>query len=266
MENLQGNLALRIISGLIGAGLFILFTYLGGIFLTILIIILVIIGLFEYFNICKKLGFRPYKIITILASIVLIFLSSNTQFIKITLIVFIALFIIFILSIPFYYNSGRSFEDGAISIYGFLYLSIPSAIFVNLRNIGLEHVMFILGVTWINDAFAFFVGKFFGKHKLAQSISPNKTVEGFIGGLIFSIIFGVIFAHILNFPILKYIIFSIILSITGTIGDLSESVMKREANVKDSGMFLPGHGGILDRVDSLIVNIPVYFILINVLL
>ncbi len=266
MENIQESLGLRIISGLIGAGLFILFTYLGGVFLTIPVIILAVLGLFEYFNICKKLGFRPYKLVTILASIVLILLSSNKQFIKITLIVFIALFIIFILAIPFYYNSGRSFEDGAISIYGFLYLSIPSAVFVNLRNIGLEHVIYILGVTWINDVFAFLVGKFLGKHRLSQSISPNKTVEGFAGGLIFSTIFGIIFAHMMDFSVLKYIIFSIILSIMGTIGDLSESVMKREANIKDSGIFLPGHGGVLDRIDSLIVNIPIYFILINVLL
>lgn len=262
LEDIQKNIALRAISGLIGAILFFGFLYIGGLLFKILVILIAVLGLFEYFKLVKNLGYRPFKLLTILASIILISFSQNSQFLKITFIVFIILFIIFILSIPFYYNSGKGIEDGAISVYGFLYLSIPSAIFVKLRTIGIEHNVYILGTTWVNDTFAFLIGKFFGKHKIAQNISPNKTIEGFIGGIIFSIIFAILFSYFLNLQILKYVIFSLILSITGTIGDLVESVIKREANVKDSGLFLPGHGGVLDRLDSLLVNIPIYFILL----
>ncbi|MEO0212999.1 MAG: phosphatidate cytidylyltransferase [candidate division WOR-3 bacterium] len=261
LEDIQKNLILRVISAIIGASIFLLFLYIGGLLFKILVILIAILGLLEYFKLVKNLGFRPFKLLTILASIILISFSQSEDFLRITLIVFIALFIIFILSIPFYYSSGRGIEDGAISIYGFLYLSIPSAIFVKLRSIGIEHTIYILGTTWTNDIFAFLIGKFFGRHKIAQNISPNKTIEGFIGGVLFSIIFAILFSYFFHFPTLKYVFFSIILSITGTIGDLTESVIKREAKVKDSGLFLPGHGGVLDRVDSLIVNIPVYFIL-----
>lgn len=264
MEAFQKNLFLRIISGSVGVVGFLFFLILGGLPFKLLIIVVATLGLIEYFNLVKNMGFRPFKLQTIIASIILTYFASNLNFIETTLIVFLILFLLFLLTIPIYYNSGRGMEDGAISIYGFLYLSIPSALLVNLRNMGLEYVLFVVFITWINDIFAFFIGKFFGKNKLAPTISPNKTWEGFIGGLVFCIIFAIAYAYIYKFPIVKYAIFSAILSITGTLGDLIESVIKREARVKDSGVFLIGHGGVLDRVDSLIVNIPVYFILISV--
>ncbi len=263
MEDIQKNLIVRILSGIVGAFLFLSIVFIGGILFKILIILLAIMGLIEYFNLMKKIGFMPFRFLTILASAILIALSSNVRFFEITFITFLSLFIIFIISIPFYYNSGRRIEDGAISIYGFLYLSIPSALFVNLREISIYHVIYVILITWTNDIFAFFVGKFLGKNKLAPNISPNKTIEGLLGGIIFSIILSILLSILFHFNILKYILFSIILSISGTIGDLVESVIKREANVKESGYFLPGHGGFLDRVDSLIINIPIYFILIH---
>jgi phosphatidate cytidylyltransferase len=263
LENIQKSLIIRILSGIIGGVIFLSIVLIGGLVFKISIILLAILGLIEYFNLMKKIGFMPFRFLTILASIILISFSSNTKFFEITFITFVSLFIIFVLSIPFYYNSGRRIEDGAISIYGFLYLSIPSALFVNLRDISIYHVIYVIAITWTNDIFAFFIGKFFGRHKLAVNISPNKTIEGLLGGIIFSVMLSILFSILFKFSMLKYIFFSIILSISGTIGDLVESVIKREANVKDSGYFLPGHGGFLDRVDSLILNIPIYFILIH---
>ena len=111
---------------------------------------------------------------------------------------------------------------------------------------------------WTNDTFAYLVGKNFGKHKLFPSVSPKKTIEGFIGGLLFSVICGILLGK--YFIGVKHIYFwvviAIIVSIFSTLGDLIESKLKRIAGVKDSGTIMPGHGGILDRLDSIIFVIP----------
>ena len=111
---------------------------------------------------------------------------------------------------------------------------------------------------WTNDTFAYLVGKNFGKNKLFPSVSPKKTIEGFIGGLLFSVIGGILLAKyfIEAKHIYFWIIIAIIVSIFSTLGDLIESKLKRVAGVKDSGTIMPGHGGILDRLDSIIFVIP----------
>lgn len=114
-------------------------------------------------------------------------------------------------------------------------------------------ILGILIIIWSNDTFAYLVGKNFGKRKLYEKISPKKTIEGFIGGMFFGTIAALIIAITTNsLSILHWIILSIIISISGTIGDLVASKFKREANIKDSSNLIPGHGGFLDRLDSLI--------------
>ncbi len=124
-------------------------------------------------------------------------------------------------------------------------------------------VVFIVISIWVNDSFAYLVGKNFGKNKLFERISPKKTIEGFVGGLVFTIVTGVVFAQYLHlFSLLNGIVMAIIISVFGTYGDLVESKFKRQANVKDSGNIMPGHGGILDRLDSLFFVAPfIYFYL-----
>lgn len=117
---------------------------------------------------------------------------------------------------------------------------------------------------WVNDSFAFFVGKNFGKQKLFPSISPKKTVEGFLGGLLFSCIASYFISIYLDetLSFTSWLILSIIVSVFGTLGDLIESKFKRQAKVKDSGVIMPGHGGLLDRLDSIIFAAPfIYFFL-----
>ena len=119
--------------------------------------------------------------------------------------------------------------------------------------------------TWASDTFAYFVGIAIGSHKLASSISPNKTVEGFIGGILGTIAMAIVIGHIVfNFPLIEMAILGFVLAIVATLGDLVESVFKRFAGVKDSGILLPGHGGMLDRFDSIFYTAPVfyYFIII----
>ncbi len=121
-------------------------------------------------------------------------------------------------------------------------------------------------LVWVNDSFAYLVGKNFGKQKLFAKISPKKTVEGFLGGLFFSCIasyFIATFTETLDFT--NWLILSIIISVFGTIGDLIESKFKRQANVKDSGTIMPGHGGLLDRLDSIIFAAPFIYLFLRIL-
>ncbi|WP_034044409.1 phosphatidate cytidylyltransferase [Wocania ichthyoenteri] len=121
-------------------------------------------------------------------------------------------------------------------------------------------------LVWVNDSFAYLVGKNFGKQKLFEKISPKKTVEGFLGGLFFSCIasyFIATFTETLNFT--NWLILSIIISVFGTLGDLIESKFKRQAHVKDSGIIMPGHGGLLDRLDSIIFAAPFIYLFLRIL-
>jgi phosphatidate cytidylyltransferase len=128
--------------------------------------------------------------------------------------------------------------------------------------------MLLLGVfilIWVNDTFAFLLGKNFGRQKLFPRVSPKKTVEGFLGGLFFSCVASYFIA---NFTELldstSWLIMSIIVSVFGTLGDLIESKFKRQANVKDSGVIMPGHGGLLDRLDSIIFAAPFIYLFLRI--
>jgi len=120
-------------------------------------------------------------------------------------------------------------------------------------------------LVWVNDTFAYLIGKNFGKQKLFPSISPKKTVEGFLGGLFFSCVTSYFIA---NFTELlgstNWLILSIVISVFGTLGDLIESKFKRQASVKDSGVIMPGHGGLLDRLDSIIFAAPFIYLFLRI--
>lgn len=121
-------------------------------------------------------------------------------------------------------------------------------------------------LVWVNDSFAYLVGKQFGKQKLFPSISPKKTVEGFLGGLFFACVSSYFIAKYTDtFEFNKWLILAIIVSVFGTLGDLVESKYKRQAGVKDSGIIMPGHGGLLDRLDSIIFAAPFIYLFLRIL-
>ena len=128
-------------------------------------------------------------------------------------------------------------------------------------------VLAIFVFIWVNDTAAFVVGSLFGKHKFIERISPKKTVEGFIGGIVFSVLAAVILSKFFtDYSLAFWIGFSIVTALFGTLGDLFESLIKRTYEVKDSGSLIPGHGGILDRIDSLLIAIPAVYIYLAVML
>lgn len=129
------------------------------------------------------------------------------------------------------------------------------------ENFGPAYLLYILCAVWATDIGAYFTGRAFGKHKLAEHISPKKTIEGLIGGIFFASIVAIIGGFILNFHGIKWLLLLtlvIIACLWSVIGDLFESMIKRLADVKDSGRLLPGHGGIFDRIDSLTAAIPIF--------
>ncbi|MDG2074811.1 MAG: phosphatidate cytidylyltransferase, partial [Polaribacter sp.] len=148
-----------------------------------------------------------------------------------------------------------------------IYLTLPFYFLISIPFIFGEYqpeiVICTLIFIWVNDSFAYLVGKNFGKTKLFESVSPKKTIEGFIGGLVFSLIAAFIISKQYensNINLLDWMIIGSILSIFGTIGDLIESKFKRQANIKDSGNIMPGHGGLLDRLDSLFFAAPFVYL------
>ncbi|TXE20787.1 phosphatidate cytidylyltransferase [Psychroflexus gondwanensis] len=148
-----------------------------------------------------------------------------------------------------------------------LFYIIPSIIFLTMIPVYKENYEYVLVGTfvliWTNDSFAYLVGKNFGKHKLFERISPKKTIEGFIGGAVFTVAMGyLIFTYINILPWWAWIVLALIVSVFGTLGDLVQSKFKRKANVKDSGKIMPGHGGIFDRMDSMLFSSTFVFIFI----
>ena len=122
----------------------------------------------------------------------------------------------------------------------------------------------ILVIIWVNDSFAFLVGKNLGKNKLFVSVSPKKTIEGFVGGVFFAIITSYFISqYFTEFALINWLIIAAIVSVLGTLGDLIESKFKRQAKIKDSGNIMPGHGGMLDRLDSLLFVAPFVYLYIN---
>ena len=183
--------------------------------------------------------------------------------------VFIALLV---LPASFVFSPGaleEALPSSAIAVMATLYVGMLGGSLIRLRNdftdpqrTGPKLVFFLVLVVWLGDAGAYYVGKRFGKHPLSPRISPKKTIEGLFGGIAVSVLTAVIvhFTFFQAFPLIHAIIAGIILSIAGVIGDLAESMWKRSAAVKDSGTLFPGHGGLLDRFDSVFYTAPILYV------
>ena len=127
-------------------------------------------------------------------------------------------------------------------------------------------LFYLFNVVFAGDIGAYFVGKYFGKKKLAPSLSPKKTWEGFFGGIVFATLVSFFISRYFNlFPTLLSLVFGIALSLCGAVGDLFESALKRAVNKKDSGSIIPGHGGLLDRIDGVLFSAPLFLLLVEII-
>ena len=268
----------RIISGLVFGGLFIssLYTHVSFALLTF---IFGIISTNEFNKLTNQKGIGYYivfSIIYIYFALTEYLLNINNQpnswfnDLKDTLLIFSIFVSLFLLRDLF---STKNLISVLIKKYfRFIFYITSSFIFIYLiANFnGFYDPSIILGcfiLIWVNDSFAYMVGKKFGKQKLFYSISPHKTVEGFLGGLLFCCISASIVSRYVDHSIStsNWLTMAIIVSVFGTLGDLIESKFKRESNVKDSGKIMPGHGGILDRLDSIIFASPYIYLFLKLI-
>ena len=162
--------------------------------------------------------------------------------------------------------------DAGQMVFGWLYISVPLAFLLRIGNMTFSEgvtellpyegfqILLVFILIWANDSFAYLVGRKFGKTKLAPILSPKKSVEGFIGGVVFSVLFAIALHYFFPFiDLIHYVALAFICSVIGTLGDLFESKIKRHLGIKVSGTALGGHGGFLDRMDSIILASPACF-------
>lgn len=250
----------------------------AGIFLVI-----VILGIWEFYTLFSSEDIKPQKIYgTVCGSLLylILFLFKNTYFItsplrnNFTLYAAMAMFSLSFI-IELYRRKTKPLENIAITAAGVLYVALPIAL-LNLmdtassaRFIGFP--AFLLGyfmLTWFYDTGAYLYGKQFGRHKFFERVSPKKTWEGTIAGAIVAGLTAAVFAYLVPGIIMAdWFVLALLVVVFGTFGDLTESLFKRSLKIKDSGNILPGHGGILDRFDTIFISAPfvfLYFVLRNI--
>jgi len=250
----------RTISALIGAPLFLGLIYLGGHYTAFLVAALTLLALREFMQIGEQMGIRAwYKLSTLVAVVWLISLLIGGVEWILPVLVFWLLIGLGRLALNY---PNTSLSDASFNILGLFYSVVLLSHLYLLRQLpnGLEWTFLTIFLVWATDIGAYLIGRQFGSHLLAPRVSPKKTVEGSLGGLLLSIVVALVFWHIVGGASwLTYIIAALIIGVSAQIGDLCESAVKRSAGVKDSGKIIPGHGGILDRFDSLIFALPLMY-------
>ena len=222
--------------------------------LTALAFLIVILGTFEM----SRLQQVDDMLFLVLGELIVVGFFLSILFLPPFRFLFImAPFLLALFSKSFDFKTIASFVFGSIA-----FLSLPCALMARMHEtFGPEMLLLVFLLLWTNDIFAYLTGSMFGKHKLFPRISPGKTIEGCIGGLVFTVVAMVVFVHYVDWlPIGKGIGMAAIAVVFGTLGDLCESMLKRQAGVKDSGKLIPGHGGILDRFDSVMFSVPFIFV------
>jgi phosphatidate cytidylyltransferase len=257
--------------------------------------VITVLALWEYFALGEAIGHRAYRVWTVANAILFILLpwefrnewapivpahaahveewtwaNSFGNFLDSpTSVIFVFIFGLAILTVWTRRPLVEALPAAGISSSAFLLVAFPLSYAPRLHALsgdGPKLLMFALVITWAGDTTAYFVGRAVGKHPLAPHISPKKTWEGTIGSMIGSLVVAYAFSYWIRMPLVHLLLMGAVGNVAGQMGDLLESAYKRSAGVKDSGGLLPGHGGILDRIDALILCIPVvwyYVVLVN---
>lgn len=252
----------RIITAIVAFGIFIPIIFIGSWPLTLTIYALGTIGLFELFRMRGMSLFSVEGILGWLAlALVLLPNEGKEQLaswttLEPTQIFFLLMFLLLIHTV--FMKNRFTFEHVGFILLSALYIGIGFHYFIETRAFGLEYIFYALLIVWTTDSGAYFIGSRLGKHKLWPAISPNKTIEGFLGGIVSALVF--LFAYNYFFPVtdsfVTLFVVTTIASVFGQMGDLVASAIKRHYNIKDFGKLLPGHGGVVDRFDSLLFVLP----------
>lgn len=254
----------RVIFGAIAVAIFIPFLLIGGLAFQLFAGALAILGMYELLRMRQLEVFSFEGLLAMLSAFVLVIpldryftnLPSDGNFITYGIIVFM------ILAGTVFNSEEYNFDDAVFPIASSFYVGLGFHNLVQARDAGLDKVLLALFIVWATDIGAYMVGRQVGRHKLLARVSPNKTIEGSLGGIVSAVIVAFVFMlidrsvyapHNLFVMLLLVVVFSMF----GQFGDLVESALKRHYGVKDSGKLIPGHGGILDRFDSMIFVFPI---------
>ncbi|MDR2773037.1 MAG: phosphatidate cytidylyltransferase [Elusimicrobiota bacterium] len=268
----------RILTALIGIPIIFICIYIGGWLFFSLMFLINFFCVKEYLSICKK--YQPHTTASLIISILYfislglpqhfqinylgpIQLSQSAVLMAYAVLIFLVFFVIEVI----HNNPEKAVKRISISFLGSFFFPTTLYFMVLIRDLynGMAYIFLIFVTVWILDTAAFAVGKKFGKHKLSSNISPKKTIEGAIAGIVFGVLFSVVIGtYVFNlFYAWQSAILGLVISVLGQFSDLAESLIKRDAGIKDSGTIVPGHGGVLDRFDSYFFAAPiVYYVLI----
>ncbi|MDD6795928.1 MAG: phosphatidate cytidylyltransferase [Clostridiaceae bacterium] len=240
---------------------FILFIFLGGLPLEIFTFVISALGMFEFYKALREKEFKPISIIGY--ALLLIYYFTNHDFNNLIHFVILATFILLIIPVV---NLKYTFIDVAITLLGFIYAGIFTSFIylVNIKEGGQFLVWLIFLGSWICDTAAYYSGRLLGKTKLCPKVSPKKTVEGSLGGLLGATLFCGLYGFVarqygVNIELYHFFIIGALCGIFGQFGDLVASSVKRYVGIKDYSNLIPGHGGILDRFDSILFSGVVVF-------
>lgn len=268
----------RIITGVVGIALAAFVIQAGGAYFAGFALVLSLIAFFEFVHAFSGRGGNLTLVTGILGLVLLwgcAWLGNSDELVAVSM----GTILVILMETVVLYGRVR-FSDACLSIAGVFYFGLPFAHVVMLRfmnegqtlatplgpfafGCAMIWVMFI--GTWASDTFAYFTGSAIGRHKLAPSISPNKTVEGFLGSVVGTTASVAALGVFFSLPVMEMAALGFVISIVATLGDLVESVAKRETHIKDSGRIIPGHGGVWDRFDSVLFTAPLvyYFVILS---
>ncbi len=266
------SLGLRILTGVIGAPIVLYAVHAGRLWWLALVSMTVGLGLFEFYRMIRAKGLRPYRLLGVASGMLLVWSRSPLVSVD-TNLLFGLVLLLLMTSELFRRDTRYAVYHLATTLFGVMYVGWLGAHLVLLRELPLAlspsrpyadgwiYVLFALTVSWTTDTAAFFVGSRWGRTPLAPRISPKKSVEGGVGGLVCGMVAGGVIAwlrpDILSIP--AGIGVAAAASLAGQAGDLVESLIKRDVHIKDSSQTLPGHGGILDRLDAVLFAVPVVY-------
>jgi phosphatidate cytidylyltransferase len=284
---LDSNLLQRILSSIVLLPIIALIVWWGEPLVSATVILLAVVALHELFGLFRGGGYQPRRsagYLSVSLFVIAAALRARVGLDWTGLALVTSIIASLSVELP-RRNRQHELLHWSLTLSGATYIGWTLAHFVLLRAIetplspngwlaflGLEPgaawIVFVLAITFLSDTGAYFTGRLLGYHRMAPYISPNKSWEGALGGLIFATLTGVFLVYLLGLPIQLWAgaLLGCIGSIAGQAGDLAESLIKRQVNIKDSGHLIPGHGGMLDRVDSLLFTAPVLYYMITIML
>ncbi len=236
--------------------------------------VFLLLTLYEFYKISENIGYEPSAKIGLTCGFLLfiIFFLAASRVIPQNFIYLSILIPLFTLLPDLFDKRKNGFKNSMITLAGLIYIALPfsllSFIIIPENSAGSGFYPWILVgiflIIWMYDSMAYVFGTLLGKHKICERISPNKSWEGLAGGAVFAVIMGIVNSVIFHeLSLTNWIVIAFLIVAFGTSGDFFESKLKREAGVKDSGNILPGHGGMLDRFDTLLFAAPVIYVWIN---